>query len=248
MHYSVSEPDFYPAADRFIEAFGEADLRRWLSNRVIGGARLPLSIRAPTTSTDYTPGPNGAAGHGVRKTPTHDAYLRKEIDLIAEVLPPRDRLFFEAESSLQTEKRSWRVGDVIGNGPGAFGQVGLLCYQNHPRVEAYRAAIDDRRLPVWRGLELTPDDLARRTVIESLLRHGRVAIESIEIAHMLDFRSYFAAELADLGRFEREGLVEMTPGWIEITALGRPRAEALCSVFDRYLRERRRGESVARIL
>ena len=44
--YDVSGPRYtsYPTADRFVEAFGEAEFRRWLEKRNIGGFSQPLSV------------------------------------------------------------------------------------------------------------------------------------------------------------------------------------------------------------
>src|SRR6185295_4798319 len=44
--YDVSGPRYtsYPTADRFVEAFGAAQLRQWLAKRNIGGISQPLSV------------------------------------------------------------------------------------------------------------------------------------------------------------------------------------------------------------
>ena len=48
-----------------------------------------------------------------------------------------------------------------------------------------------------RGIELSADDLVRRAVIQALACRFEVSKESIEIAHLVDFDRYFAAELRD---------------------------------------------------
>src|SRR5262249_24619792 len=44
--YAVSGPRYpsYPTADRFVEAFGEPQLRQWLAKRNIGGISQPLAV------------------------------------------------------------------------------------------------------------------------------------------------------------------------------------------------------------
>ena len=111
--------------------------------------------------------------------------------------------------------------DLVGLGVSAIGRIGPTYYQNQKRLDDYCGALDAGRLPVARGIELTPDDLVRRAVIQALACHFRLSIESIEIAHVIDFRRYFAAELADLERLEDEGLVEIGPDWIVVTPRGR---------------------------
>ncbi|MEW6690771.1 MAG: oxygen-independent coproporphyrinogen III oxidase [Pseudomonadota bacterium] len=138
--------------------------------------------------------------------------------------------------------------DMLGFGNSAIGRVGPTYYQNLKRLEDYCAALDAGRLPVWRGVELTPEDLARRAVIQSLICHFRVSIAAIESAHLLDFRRDFAAELADLAQLQRDGLVEVGPDWIVVTPKGRLLVRAVCMVFDRNLRERRELEAYSKVI
>jgi oxygen-independent coproporphyrinogen III oxidase len=138
--------------------------------------------------------------------------------------------------------------DLVGLGISAIGQIGPTYYQNVKRLEEYYAALDAGRLPVMRGVELTSDDLVRRAVIQALICHFSVSIESIELAYLVDFRRYFAAELTDLRRLADEGLVTLTPDWIEITPRGRLLVRAVCMVFDRYLRERNERERYSKVI
>src|SRR5678816_4068606 len=57
--------------------------------------------------------------------------------------------------------------DLIGLGVSAIGKVGPTYVQNVKALDQYYAALDAGRLPVLRGLVLTPDDLIRRAVIQS---------------------------------------------------------------------------------
>ena len=138
--------------------------------------------------------------------------------------------------------------DMLGIGVSAIGRVGPTYYQNLKRLDDYTAALDEGRLPVARGIELTPDDLVRRAVIQSLACHFRVAIESIELAYLVDFAGYFRDELADLRQLEKEGLVALTPEWVEVTPRGRLLVRSICMVFDRYLRERQARASYSKVI
>jgi oxygen-independent coproporphyrinogen-3 oxidase len=69
--------------------------------------------------------------------------------------------------------------------------------------------------------------------------HFALPIESIEIAHLIDFKSYFVAELADLSAMEEDGLVTVTDQWITVNPSGRLLVRAIAMVFDRYLRSDR---------
>jgi oxygen-independent coproporphyrinogen III oxidase len=131
-----------------------------------------------------------------------------------------------------------RGSNLIGLGVSAIGSVGPTYYQNEKRLEDYCAGLDAGRLPVARGLELTQDDLVRRAVIQGLVCHFRLSIESVELSYLVDFESYFAPEMDMLRRLEAEGLVELQSDWILVTPKGRLLVRVVCAVFDRYLRER----------
>jgi oxygen-independent coproporphyrinogen-3 oxidase len=121
--------------------------------------------------------------------------------------------------------------DLIALGVSSIGRVGATYSQNAKTMEEYCDLIDQGRLPVTRGLALSRDDLARRAVIMALMCQGQVLFESIGLAWMLDFRSYFAAEL------ERQ----VTPnGWYFV--------RAVAMVFDRYLQADRSRTRFSRII
>ena len=133
--------------------------------------------------------------------------------------------------------------DLVGLGISAIGAIGPAYSQNVKTLDEYYDRLDRRELPVMRGIELSADDLVRRAVIQALMCHFELAIESIEIAYLVDFERYFAAELADLRELEALGLVDIGGGWITVTPRGRLVVRGIAMVFDRYLR---RAETRAR--
>lgn len=88
----------------------------------------------------------------------------------------------------------------------------------------------------------------RRAVIQALTCHFRVSIEAIEISYLVDFRRYFAVELAVLKQLADDGLVELGPDWIVVTPKGRLLVRAVCMVFDRYLREGRERAGYSKVI
>jgi oxygen-independent coproporphyrinogen-3 oxidase len=138
--------------------------------------------------------------------------------------------------------------DMLGLGVSAIGRIGPIYYQNQKRLEEYYAALEAGRLPVLRGVELSADDLVRRAVIHGLACNFRVSVEGIELAHLIDFQRYFAAELEELKALQRDGLVAVGPDWIEVTPKGRLLVRAICMVFDRYLRERRERAQYSKVI
>ena len=138
--------------------------------------------------------------------------------------------------------------DIVALGVSAISTVGPIYAQNTREIEDYYARLDQGVLPVWRGVELTADDLVRRAVIQSLACHFQVSKESISIAHIVDFDSYFAPELEHLRELERDGLVKLEEDWISVTPEGRLLVRAVCMVFDRYLRAERTRASYSRVM
>ena len=125
--------------------------------------------------------------------------------------------------------------DLIALGVSAIGRVGATYSQNAKTIEAYYDLLDQGRLPVVRGLALTRDDLVRRVVIMALMCQGLLQFESIELALLIDFKTYFAKELEALEELAGEGLVKVNANGIEVTGQGWFFVRAVAMVFDRYL-------------
>jgi oxygen-independent coproporphyrinogen-3 oxidase len=180
---------------------------------------------------------------------TRAGYLYIGMDHFAR---PDDALAIaQAQGRLQRDFQGYSAqpeSDTLGFGVSSIGRVGPTYYQNCKALDDYYAALDTGRLPVARGQELGADDLVRRAVIQALMCQFRVSIESIELAHLIEFRQYFAAELADLRRLAGDGLVELTPDWILVTPKGRLLVRTIAMAFDRYLRERTARASYSRVI
>lgn len=138
--------------------------------------------------------------------------------------------------------------DLLAFGVSAIGKIGPVYAQNVKTLDEYYDALDRDELPVLRGIELTADDLLRRSVIQALMCHFELSIESIEIAHLINFREYFADELADLAEMERAGLLKVEGDWISVMPAGRMLVRGIAMVFDRYLRADRERARYSRVI
>jgi oxygen-independent coproporphyrinogen-3 oxidase len=138
--------------------------------------------------------------------------------------------------------------DLIGLGVSAIGRVGATYSQNAKTLVEYQDALAQGELPVVRGLALTRDDLLRRSVIMGLMCQGRVEYESIELAHLINFREAFAPEFARLKPLEEMGLVEVGEHAIQVTATGWYFVRAVAMTFDRYLQSDKVRERFSRII
>jgi oxygen-independent coproporphyrinogen-3 oxidase len=138
--------------------------------------------------------------------------------------------------------------DLIGLGVSAISKVGPTYAQNARSLEDYYECLRNNALPTQRGIQLTADDLVRRAVIMALMCQFAVAKESIATAHLVDFDTVFATELAALAPFEQAGLVHCGKDWISVTPKGRLLVRALATVFDRYLRSDEASRPYSRIV
>nr|WP_208300167.1 oxygen-independent coproporphyrinogen III oxidase [Aquabacterium sp. A08] len=125
--------------------------------------------------------------------------------------------------------------DLIALGVSAIGRIGATYSQNAKTLEEYYDALDQGRLPIVRGLALSRDDVLRRSVIMALMCQGSVDFESVGLAHLIDFRSYFARELERLQGMVELGLVRITDTAIEVTPSGWYLVRAIAMTFDKYL-------------
>ena len=138
--------------------------------------------------------------------------------------------------------------DLIALGVSSIGRVGATYSQNAKTMEEYCDLLDQGHLPVVRGLALTRDDLIRRAVIMALMCQGQLQFESINLAWLVDFRKYFAAELAQLEDMQAQGLVQLSDAGIQVTGMGWFFVRGVAMVFDRYLQADRNRTRFSKII
>src|SRR5690606_31277586 len=122
--------------------------------------------------------------------------------------------------------------DLVGFGVSAIGKVGRSYSGNVRTVNAYYEALDQGRLPVERGIELSTDDVLRREVIMILMCSMPLRFAEIDDKYGIEFESYFDAELDRLQPYEEVGLMETRDRVITVTPKGRLFVRALGMVFD----------------
>jgi len=138
--------------------------------------------------------------------------------------------------------------DLMAFGISAISKVGPTYCQNVKTLDEYYDRLDNNILPIVRGIELNADDILRRSIIQALMCHFELSIESIEAAHLIDFESYFAAELEDLRELGKAGLVRVERDWITVLPPGRMLVRAISMVFDRYLRADRQRTRYSKVI
>jgi oxygen-independent coproporphyrinogen III oxidase len=138
--------------------------------------------------------------------------------------------------------------DMLSFGISSISKVGPTYSQNVKTLDEYYDRLDAQMLPVFRGIELNADDILRRSIIQALMCHFELSIESIESAHLIDFNQYFAAELDDLKEMARAGLLKVDRDWITVLPPGRLLVRIIAMVFDRYLRADRQRTRYSKVI
>ena len=138
--------------------------------------------------------------------------------------------------------------DLIALGVSSIGRVGSTYSQNAKTLDEYYDHINQGHLPVVRGLALSSDDIVRRAVIMGLMCQGELQFEAIDLAYMIDFKTYFADELEALKVYETEGLVEVDNSGIQVTSRGWFFVRAIAMTFDRYLQSDKNRARFSKII
>jgi oxygen-independent coproporphyrinogen-3 oxidase len=127
--------------------------------------------------------------------------------------------------------------DLLGIGLTSIGEGEDYYAQNFKELPDYEAAIDEGKLPFWRGVELTLDDRIRKAVIMDLMSNFKLDIEKIEKAFGIDFKTYFADALRQLQPMVEEGLVKITDKEITVSQTGTLLIRNIAMPFDAYMQK-----------
>ena len=82
----------------------------------------------------------------------------------------------------------------------------------------------------------------------ALMCQGELEFESLEIAYLMNFKRYFAAELERLAELEQQGLVEVLADRIKVTPMGWYFVRGVAMVFDSYLQGDRQRQRFSKII
>ncbi|MGY0620096.1 oxygen-independent coproporphyrinogen III oxidase [Lysobacter sp. A378] len=125
--------------------------------------------------------------------------------------------------------------DLIGLGVSAISHVGDSFSQNPRDLPSWQVALDEGRLPVFRGMRLSEDDQLRADVIQRLMCQGEIPIDALERRYLIDFHEYFADAFEQLQPLIDDGLVRVEPRRIVATSRGRLLLRNIAMCFDHYL-------------
>ena len=125
--------------------------------------------------------------------------------------------------------------DLYAMGVSSISALEDVYAQNWRDVPHYYESIDAGRWPVMRGMRVSDEDKLRRSLINRILCHTVVVKSEVERDFGIDFNEHFAPELVRLRELERDGLVRLDDGRIEVAPLGRVFIRNVAMAFDEYV-------------
>ncbi len=127
--------------------------------------------------------------------------------------------------------------DLVGLGVSAISHIGDTFSQNPRDLPSWQIALDEGRLPVFRGLRLDEDDCLRADLIQRLMCQGEIPVGALERRYLINFAEYFADALDRLHPLLEDGLVRVDADRITATSRGRLLLRNIAMCFDRYLNQ-----------
>ena len=138
--------------------------------------------------------------------------------------------------------------DLVGMGVSAIGKVGNSFVQNLKDIRDWQAAIDDGKLPVWRGLGMSAEDRLRREVISAIMCQGHVRFGDFEREYGIDFSGHFALEQESLKPLQNDGLIELSEQGFDVTPTGLLLLRVIAMKFDEYLINDLQGKAYSKVI
>ena len=138
--------------------------------------------------------------------------------------------------------------DVVAMGITAIGRIGDNYSQNTRDLQEYGNRLAAGEIPIFRGLELEPDDILRKEIINQLMCHFRLDIAELEGKWGIEFKTYFADAIGNLKVMQQDGLLKLGDDAIEVLPAGRLLVRSICMEFDRYLKEKELGQRFSRVI
>jgi oxygen-independent coproporphyrinogen-3 oxidase len=127
--------------------------------------------------------------------------------------------------------------DLIGIGLTSIGNGKDYYAQNYKDMKPYEKALDEGRLPIFKGIILNQDDMIRQDVIMELMSNFKIDIKRFENSHNVEFFSYFDNIKSDLSEFVDDELVHISDEAIKVSETGTMLIRNIAMVFDAYLKK-----------
>ncbi|MCB5207421.1 oxygen-independent coproporphyrinogen III oxidase [Methylovorus mays] len=122
--------------------------------------------------------------------------------------------------------------DILALGASAISQTENAYAQNTKVLSEYRDAVTAGRLPIERGLHVTPEDQLRRAAITQVMCDLQLDKRAFSSAWGIEFDDYFAASLPQMEEMEQDGLLQLHNECLRVTEAGRLFLRNIAMLFD----------------
>ncbi|PIQ26029.1 oxygen-independent coproporphyrinogen III oxidase [bacterium (Candidatus Blackallbacteria) CG17_big_fil_post_rev_8_21_14_2_50_48_46] len=136
--------------------------------------------------------------------------------------------------------------DLYGFGVSSISEIEGHFIQNERLVPDYEARLKAGHLPTLRGMVLSADDHLRKAVIEDLICNCYLDYARLEKAFEIDFKTYFAAEIAEMETLVDDQLVAMSPSGVQVLPRGQILIRNVCMIWDAYLKQQQGKQQFSR--
>ena len=126
--------------------------------------------------------------------------------------------------------------DLIGIGVTSIGEVEDAYIQNYKDLKNYEKAIDEGKLPVFRGVILNDEDKIRKKIIMEMMANFSLDIKRLQKETGINFFEKFADEIKEMQEFVDEGLVTISDDKIEVSKTGTMLIRNIVLPFDEYFK------------
>jgi oxygen-independent coproporphyrinogen-3 oxidase len=167
---------------------------------------------------------------------TAEGYVYIGLDHFA--LPSDELVKAQREKSLQRNFQGYstRAGvEICGFGISSISQGSVGFRQNVKDLESYRACLEQGKLPITKGYELTEEDRLRADVIMRLMCDLSLDFGAMSEKWDIDFEVHFADALAQLQEPAADELLVWTDRGFAVTERGRLFIRNLAMCFDAYI-------------
>jgi oxygen-independent coproporphyrinogen-3 oxidase len=125
--------------------------------------------------------------------------------------------------------------ESLGFGVTSISEIQGTYVQNLTRLSEYERRVNGGELPAHRGMQMSSDDKLRNDVIMDIMCNFVLDKGRIEEKHGIVFDELFAQTLEPLREMERDGLIRLPEGRIEVTEMGQVLVRNVAMLFDAYL-------------
>ena len=106
--------------------------------------------------------------------------------------------------------------------------------QNFYDIPSYKKALDQNKLPSFRGMRLNEDDKIRQHATQQIRSYFKIDYQNFNDQFGINAKEYFKDEINYMKEMKEDGLVKFDDNGIFLTEIGQDFTQNIMNVFDKY--------------